>query len=364
MLFKKLGLAIASLVLISFPAFAQTPAGILTGRVADATGLPLPGVTVTVQGPDMHRTFTTDAEGRFRFLELAPGDYQLTSTLAGFTTNVRPHLVIGVGQTLDLPVTLAIGALTEIVNVTAPSPMIDARQTGTATSVTIDELTNIPTSRDPFSLLRSVNGVLVDRVNVGGNETGQQSNFVSKGTRPQDAVWTMDGVAITDMTLTGSSPTYFNWDNFEAVHVAAAGPAITQQTGGPGLDFIVKRGTNLFHGSAPSYFDNDPQEGSNVPAELAGTGGTPAPAGDDDRDLPSGQRLHRLPAARALQGCGRPRHQPEHVPHRQVRVLQHRLRADAGRRHGAVVGARSDRGAVLRLDGAELERPAADEREP
>ena len=111
--------------------------------------------------------------------------------------------MVGVGQTVDLPVTLAIGALTETVNVTAASPIVDARQTGTATNVTIDELANIPTSRDPFSLLRSVNGVLVDRVNIGGNETGQQSNFVSKGTRPQDAVWTMDGVAITDMTLTG-----------------------------------------------------------------------------------------------------------------------------------------------------------------
>jgi len=275
MLFKKLGLALASLILISFPAFAQTPAGILTGRVADATGLPLPGVTVTVRGTDMHRTFTTDAEGRFRFLALAPGDYQLTSTLEGFTTNVRQHLVIGVGQTLELPVTLAIGALTETVDVTAPSPMIDARQTGTATSVTFDELTNIPTSRDPFSLLRSINGVLVDRVNVGGNETGQQSNFVSKGTRPQDAVWTLDGVAITDMTLTGTSPTYFNWDNFEAIHVATAGQAITQQAGGPGVNFIVKRGTNLFHGGAHSYFDNDSMEASNVPAELAAKGVTP-----------------------------------------------------------------------------------------
>src|SRR6185295_7125532 len=111
----------------------------------------------------------------------------------------------------------------ETVLVTAPSPMVDAAHTGIATNVTIDELANVPTSRDPFSLLRSVAGVLVDRVNVGGNETGQQSTFVSKGTRPQDSVWTMDGVAITDMTLTGSAPTYFNYDNFEAIHVATGG---------------------------------------------------------------------------------------------------------------------------------------------
>src|SRR4029077_17699626 len=148
----------------------------------------------------------------------------------------------------------------------------------TATNVTLDELTNIPTSRDPFSLLRSVNGVLVDRVNVGGNEPGQQPNVLSKGTRPQDAVWTLDGVAITDMTLTGSAPTYFNWDNFDAIHVATAGQGITQQAGGPGLNFIVKRGTNLFHGSAHGYFNNDALEASNVPAELAAKGVTPETA--------------------------------------------------------------------------------------
>ena len=274
---------VLSLLFSSLPAFAQTPAGTITGRVADATGLPLPGVTVTVQGADFTRTFVSDVEGRFRFLDLAPGDYKLTSTLTGFTTNLRARVIVGVGQTVDLPVTLAIGALTETVNVTAPSPMVDARQTGTATNVTIDELTNVPTSRDPFSLLRSINGVLVDRVNVGGNETGQQSNFVSKGTRPQDAVWTMDGVAITDMTLTGAAPTYFNYDNFEAVHVATAGQAITQQTGGAGIDLIVKRGTNLFHGSAHSYFDSDATEASNVPAELAAKGVTPATADHTDQ---------------------------------------------------------------------------------
>jgi hypothetical protein len=275
MLSKKFLVAVGSLLLVVAAASAQTPAGVITGRVADATGLPLPGVDVTLQGTDINRTFTTGIDGRYRFLDLAPGDYKLTSALTGFATSVRDRVVVGVGQTVDLPVTLAVGTLTETVKVTAPSPMVDVRQTGTATNVTIDELTNIPTSRDPFSLLRSVNGVLVDRVNIGGNETGQQSNFVSKGTRPQDAVWTMDGVAITDMTLTGSSPTYFNWDNFEAVHVATAGQAITQQTGGPGLDFVVKRGTNAFHGGAHSYFDNDAMEASNVPAELAAKGVTP-----------------------------------------------------------------------------------------
>jgi protocatechuate 3,4-dioxygenase beta subunit len=59
-------------------ASAQTPSGTISGRVVDATGLALPGVTVEVQGVDITQTFVTDAEGHYRFLELAPGTYKVT----------------------------------------------------------------------------------------------------------------------------------------------------------------------------------------------------------------------------------------------------------------------------------------------
>ena len=120
--------------------------------------------------------------------------------------------------------------------------------------------------------MRSVPGVLVDRVNIGGNETGQQSNFASKGTRPQDAVWTIDGINITDMAATGASPTYFNYDNFEEIQVSTAGQDIKQPTGGMGLNLVVKRGTNQFHGGFRGYFDNDAMESANVPDELRAAG--------------------------------------------------------------------------------------------
>ena len=279
MVFKKaVWASIAALVLVVNSAMAQTPSGTISGRVLDATGLALPGVTVTLQGADITQTFTTDGEGQYRFLELAPGTYKVTSALQGFATLVRENVVLDLGKTVNVPVTMQISAVTETITVKAPSPMVDAKQTGTATNFTADELSKIPTSRDPFSLMRTVPGVLVDRVNVGGNETGQQSNFATKGTRPQDAVWTLDGVAITDMALTGTSPTYFNYDNFDAIHVTTAGQPITQQTGGAGLNFVVKRGTNMVHGGARGYFDSEATEWSNVPAELAAAGVTPETA--------------------------------------------------------------------------------------
>jgi Carboxypeptidase regulatory-like domain/TonB-dependent Receptor Plug Domain len=206
----------------AMPAWAQIQGGTISGVVKDEQGGVLPGVTVTAQGVDA-TPFTTETTGEFRFLNLAPGPYTVTVALPGFTTVVRENVIVAVGKNVELPIALKIAAVAETITVSGESPVIDTKATGTATNFSADELTKIPTSRDPFPLMRSVPGVLVDRVNIGGNETGQQSNFASKGTRPQDAVWTMDGINITDMAATGASPSYYNYDNFEEIQVSTAG---------------------------------------------------------------------------------------------------------------------------------------------
>jgi hypothetical protein len=266
------------LIGLARPALAQVQGGTVSGTVLDEQGAVLPGVVVTLQGVDAKRESVTEADGRFRFLDLAPGPYKLTVALQGFSTIVNEAIVVAVGRTVDLPLTMKVASVAETITVSGDSPIVDTKATGTAVNFTGDELTKIPTSRDPFALMRTVPGVLVDRVNIGGNETGQQSNFASKGTRPQDAVWTIDGIVITDMTATGASPTYFNYDNFDEIQVATAGQDIKQPTGGLGMNLVVKRGTNQFHATGRGYFDNDTLSSSNVPAELIAQGVTPETA--------------------------------------------------------------------------------------
>ena len=249
------------------PAFAQTQAGSVSGSVRDQQNASVPGADVTLTGPDATFHFTTEQDGAFRFLNLEPGQYRVTATLSGFRTGVR-DIVVAVGRNVDVPIELGLANFIETVTVSAPAPMLDAKATGSSTTFSRDELAKIPTSRDPFSLVRSVSGVLLDRVNVGGNETGQAPSVVSKGTRPQDTVWTLDGVVITDMAVGGAPPTYFNFDNFEEIQVSTAGQNIKQQTGGLGINLVTKRGTNQYHGRVRGYFANDALEASNVPAEL------------------------------------------------------------------------------------------------
>jgi hypothetical protein len=256
------------------PAYAQVSGGSISGTVTDEQKAVLPGVTVTIQGSDRTQSAVTDETGKFRFLNQPPGSYTVTFELAGFANVKHEGVVVAVGRDANLSVGLKLATVAETITVTGESPLVDTKVTGTATNFTTDELTKIPTSRDPFALMRSVPGVLVDRVNIGGNETGQQSNFASKGTRPQDASWTMDGIEITDMAATGASPTYFNFDNFEEIQVSTAGNDIKSRTGGMGLNLVVKRGTNSFSGMFRGYYDDENMESDNVPDELASTGVT------------------------------------------------------------------------------------------
>ncbi len=271
---RRLLMAAALLLTVASVAAAQLGGGSISGTVSDDQGALLPGVTVTLAGSDRSASVVTDEAGRFRFLNLAPGAYTVTVALQGFTTVKREGIEVRVGANADLPIRMGLAAVEETVTVSGESPIIDVKSTSTATNFTTEELQRIPTSRDPFALLRSVPGVLVDRVNIGGNETGQQSNFSSKGTRPQDASWTMDGVEITDMAATGASPTYFNFDNFEEIQVSTAGNAITSRTGGLGLNLVVKRGTNQFRGGVRAYYNDENMEGDNVPDELRALGVT------------------------------------------------------------------------------------------
>src|SRR6185436_3149169 len=107
-----------------------------------------------------------DAEGRFRFLGIAPGAYRLEVTHPGRSPFSVPDLSIGVGRNVDLEVTLN-PAEHESLTVTAEAPPLDERRFSSGTSVDRSELDAVPTARDPWSILRTTPGVLADRVNVG-----------------------------------------------------------------------------------------------------------------------------------------------------------------------------------------------------
>ncbi|PYQ35369.1 MAG: hypothetical protein DMF57_03270, partial [Acidobacteria bacterium] len=137
-------------------------------------------------------------------------------------------------------------------------------------NVTKLELEKIPTSRDPWTILQQSPGVLVDRMNVGGNQSGQQSNYIGKGAAGSQNTWNVDGVNITDEGATGSSPTYYDFDAFEEMQITTGGSDPRIMTPGVQLNMVTKRGTNDLRGSARYFYTpGSMQAAASVPTEAA-----------------------------------------------------------------------------------------------
>jgi hypothetical protein len=259
---------LALAIIVATPAAAQYQTGNIYGTVTDNSGNALPGVTVTLSGVVAPRTFVTDAQGNFRFLNLDPGLYQLDAELTGLAKVSRRNIDVNIGRNTNIDVKLR-PAIEETLTVTADAPIIDVRRTGTGTTIEEEELLHLPTARDPWVIMAQVPGVLVDRINVGGNESGQQSVYVGKGTVMGQNTWNVDGVNITDTSqYTGFAPANFDFDSFAEMQVTTGGTDPSVKTAGVNLNIVTKRGTNDFRGSGRFLMtDGDWQADPTVPAE-------------------------------------------------------------------------------------------------
>src|SRR5258707_3142264 len=109
-------------LLLSASAWAQSS---ITGVVRDASGAVLPGVTVEAASPaliERVRSTVTDAQGRYRIVDLRPGTYSITFALTGFTTSKREGLELRAEFTATVNADLAVGTLQETVTVSAEAP--------------------------------------------------------------------------------------------------------------------------------------------------------------------------------------------------------------------------------------------------
>ena len=116
--------------------------------------------------------------------------------------------MVNIGRNTNMEITLQPAVIQgETVNVVADAtPLIDKYETGNKTTVTLIDLEKTSTARDPGPCWRPTLGVPTDRINVGGNESGQRWRATSPGSAGDQAVWSVDGMVITDMTASAAPP--------------------------------------------------------------------------------------------------------------------------------------------------------------
>ena len=244
--------ALATVLLIGTAgaALAQD-SGNIFGTVSDTDDSALPGVTVTltgygatqIPGHRFQRRLSVSGSRSWR-------SWQVKAELEGFSTVEYPNVVVSINRNTEILLTLS-GAVEEVITVTAESPILDERKITSGTTISQIELEKIPSARDPWVVMTQAAGVLLDRVNVGGDQSGQQSSFIGAGTGQAQNSYYLDGAEITDrMSAAGSSPTYYDFDQFAEYQLQTGGSDVTRDVPGVTINLVTKRGSNEFRGSA------------------------------------------------------------------------------------------------------------------
>lgn len=217
---------VALLVVASGTAFGQEETGNCYVELADSEGNALLGVTVsTLTSGGAPKVQVSNTQGQVRFLSLSPDVYQMTAVLDGFSSVEYLNVRVSVGHNTTIAAQLS-SAVEETVDVGESSP---GRAQDRGRYVCQVELEKIPTARDPWSILSQASGVQVDRINVGGNESGQQSVFRGSGASDDENDFLVDGVQITDMAAIGN-PVVDGWFRRDDV---------TKNTGGVSVNLVT-----------------------------------------------------------------------------------------------------------------------------
>jgi hypothetical protein len=248
--------------------FAQARGGDIYGSVVLADGSKVPGVLITVTGDKIGtRTTISTEQGNFRFLALPVGSYEMKFELEGFKTVIRKGIELALGQTVTLNILMETTTLKEEVTVTEKVGAIDTRNTNVAVNVTKEMVNTLPTGRNPWTILSTLPGVMVDRIDIGGADSGQQSNFLAGGGDADDTSWAVDGATITDPSAIGSAPAYLNSNSYEEVQVTMGATDITAMTGGIQLNFVSKAAGNKLTGDFHLYIEQSSWEMSQDPTD-------------------------------------------------------------------------------------------------
>jgi outer membrane receptor protein involved in Fe transport len=233
---------------------AQTT-GSTSGTVTDETGAFLPGVAVELSGPALQgvRRVTTDAQGRFRFVNVpAGGNYSVGASLPGFqpTTKEGLHFYLGQDGTVNLRVKAAIS---EALTVVGEAPLVDVTKTTTGVNITASQFESLPTARSFQQLTTLAPGVTMEM----GDHDDQFANSPSVGSSsaPENN-YVIDGLSATDPRY-GTSGTNLTMNFVQEVQVMTGGYGAEygRSTGGV-FNVVTKSGGNRFDGDVFAYYRN------------------------------------------------------------------------------------------------------------
>ncbi len=260
------------LSLTAIPAYAQYTANI-QGLVQDASaaGIANAKVDLVNVATQFTATTTSDADGNYRFLSLAPGTYKITAEAQGFK-RAEQDVTLQTNQTLNLPITLEVGNLAETVTVSGETPLVNSAETRNQLTLETDALANLPIAgRNFITLVTQAPGVSGLGTMGGGQPGGagtpgsgvdnySTETAVDVSANGQGTVankFIIDGLNVTSGIRQGVLNLTPNPDAIQETSIQV-NTFSSEYGGGSSIQMIstTKSGSDTLHGSVSDYYNN------------------------------------------------------------------------------------------------------------
>ena len=272
------GLVALMLVVLLVPAASAQQAAGIAGVVRDSGGLAMPGVTVEASSPaliEKVRSVTTDGEGRYNIVDLRPGTYVVTFSLAGFSTVRREGVELGSGFVASVNVSLAVGAIEETVTVVGGAPVVDTQSIRQQETLNTRDLESLPSGSIGLQTLAYMTpGFASTQADVGGTrdtwsaqgaytffhgKTGTRASF--DGFRNQYFIGAASGVGYISDSGT-----------IEEMQLETSGMGGEAGSGSTSLNIIPRSGGNVFRGGIDGFLSKNGMQGANIDDDLRAFG--------------------------------------------------------------------------------------------
>ena len=239
---------------------AQVTTGNVRGIVQDATGAVLSGAKVTITNKQTNVSATTQSsgQGEYRFNDLLPGEYTLTVENQGFKKLTLNDVRVELNQTTDVPAQVQIGATNEVVEISAGgTELVDTTTTTLSKGFNDRQVVELAQTNIGGAFGGGVNNLALIAPNVsssGGVGVGTGGSI--GGQRPRNNNFVVDGVDNNDKSVTGPQIYVSPETVSEFSLLANQFSAEFGRSNGGQFITVTKSGTNQFHGTGYSFFQN------------------------------------------------------------------------------------------------------------
>ena len=263
MLRISLALTVGVMLLSPRTLHAQVDTGSILGTVTDPSGAVIGNASVTLTNEGTGSTLSTSvgADGGFKFTPVRIGTYKLSATSQGFQTTEQKNIAVNVGSAVVVNFTLKPGQVTETVEVTTSTPVLETQDASVGQVVNSRSVNDLPLNGRNFTFLAQLGaGVNSPQSDTRGNAAS--GAFSANGLRSAQNNYLLDGIDNNSDTVD-----FLNGTNYVVLPPVDAIAEFKVQTTGFSAEFgrsgaavlnaTIKSGTNSFHGAGWEFLRND-----------------------------------------------------------------------------------------------------------